>query len=601
MKIEYFAGGKRTVEAEDVAVLQTNTIGGFTIFSQKPKSRYEGVFFENYVNNQHTVFKTIEQLALPGNVTKITHTPAQTTREYDNGLMETIAMPDRYPALIYKLNKQVEVGLVLDCREIFDNKQWGRTYALSVDHKCLVITFTKKNDSREPNGKEYQVFVAVFGEGMQYLPVQQWVEHSYALDQERNSWPFSRWVFDAAKMRIKEAVIAFSTSRSHAIETAINVYAQRDALIAAKEKRIAALTTHKLRNPDLNVSYTLAVAALDALRFGHGSHYAGLPWFVQPWTRDELIATGADIITGNFPVVKNIIGTLLTDVKGATLTRFPGVAKELPAADGMGWLFFRLEQFIAALEKERKLKTFLSSSEMDVAEDKLDTALNALFKDHVTDGLIVNGPEETWMDTSFGGDKRDGARIEIQALTLAMLRFHHTLGSEDPREATLRTNVRKHFFTGKTLKDGKEDPNIRPNCFLASFLYPQLLSKKEWEACFDTALKKLWLDWGGLSTIAKDHPLYCNDHTGENPKSYHRGDSWFWVNNLAAIAMHRVNAKKYSPYINKILKASMHEQQAMGIAGACGELSSASRLRSQGCWSQLWSNATLVELLREIS
>lgn len=595
MKVEYFAGGKRTVDADEIAVMQSNSNGGFAIFSPKPKSRYEGTFFRNL-----NVYKAVENLEVAGKIVKITHTPTQSTREYDNGLMETIAMPDGYDALIYKLNKQTDVGLLLDCREIFDNKQWGRTYSLSVEHKCLVITFTKKNDSREPNGKEYQVFVAVFGEGMQYLPVQQWVEHHYSIDQQRNSWPYSRYVFNAAKMRIKEAVIAFANDRSKAIETAINVYASRDKLLAAKEKRLAALTP-KLRNADLNVSHALAVAALDALRMGHAQHYAGAPWFVQPWTRDELISVGAHIAIDNYGTVKNVLKHLLEDVKGATLSRFPRLPKELIAADGMGWLFFQLEQFITALEADRKLKTYVTSSELDAAEDKLDTALNAIFKERMQDGLVVNGPEETWMDTSFGGDKRDGARIEIQALTLAMLRLHKRLtGNEDPREKTLKMNVRKHFFTGKTLKDGKEDPNIRPNCFLASFLYPELLTKNEWEACFDTALKKLWLDWGGLTTIAKDNILFCNDHSGENPKSYHRGDSWFWVNNIAAIVMARVNRKKYSSYINKILKASMHEQQAMGIAGACGELSSASQLKSQGCWSQLWSNATLIELLREL-
>jgi glycogen debranching enzyme len=603
MKVEINAGGKRTVESDAPSFLQTNTIGGFSVFGQKPSSRYEGAFFARWFKEgAPTIFKAIENLEVPGKIVSMSYTPLRTTRKYDNGLIETFATPDGYDALIYSLNKPTEVGLVLDCREIFDSKQWGRTYDFSVEHKCLVITFTKKNDSREASGTEYQVFVAVFGEGMQYLPTQKWVEHFYPTDQNRNSWPWSRYVFNACTMRIKDAVLAFSHVKSQAVETAINVYAQREKLLKAKEKRLAALTSaHKLKNPDLNVAFTLAVNALDALRHGHSRHYAGIPWFARSWSRDDLISVGADISLGHFDIVKNILGHYLTNVTGATLPRFPDAPKELPAADAMGWLFFQLGCYIDALEDVRKLKTFINSSEQDIAEDKLDTALNALFKERFKDGLIVNGPEETWMDTSYGGDRRDGARIEIQALTLAMLKLHGKFtGKADPREDLLKLSVRRNFWTGKTLKDGKEDPNIRPNCFLAALLYPELLSKAEWMTCFDNTLKKLWLDWGGLATVAKDHPLYCADHSGENPKSYHRGDSWFWLNNIAALVMFRLDKKKYSDYIHKILKASMHEQQSLGIIGAMGELSSASQLRSQGCWSQLWSNATLVELLREI-
>ena len=39
------------------------------------------------------------------------------------------------------------------------------------------------------------------------------------------------------------------------------------------------------------------------------------------------------------------------------------------------------------------------------------------------DSLAKNASQETWMDTLFEGDGRQGARIEIQALRLCMYDF----------------------------------------------------------------------------------------------------------------------------------------------------------------------------------
>lgn len=83
-------------------------------------------------------------------------------------------------------------------------------------------------------------------------------------------------------------------------------------------------------------------------------------------------------------------------------------------------------------------------------------------------------------------------------------------------------------------------------------------------------------------------------------RSYHRGDSWFWINNLAAICMHRLDKKKYQQQIKFICEASMKDILFNGIPGHHAELSSASELRSEGCLSQAWSAATFIELVHEL-
>jgi glycogen debranching enzyme len=204
------------------------------------------------------------------------------------------------------------------------------------------------------------------------------------------------------------------------------------------------------------------------------------------------------------------------------------------------------------------------------------------------------------MDTDWKNDAREGARIEIQALFLAALRLLRKIDKADPFEKELARKVRKEFFDGKILADGAGDKTIRPNVFIAAYAYPELLTKKEWIMCFESMLPKIWLSWGGLSSIGKSSPLFTSHNTGESAESYHRGDSWFWINNLAAIVLHRLDKDRFKKYIDKILKASIKEMLYMGVTGYSAELSSAAELKSQGCFCQAWSSAMFIELIDEI-
>ena len=156
------------------------------------------------------------------------------------------------------------------------------------------------------------------------------------------------------------------------------------------------------------------------------------------------------------------------------------------------------------------------------------------------------------------------------------------------------------FWNGKILADGLNDFTIRPNIFIAAYVYPEFLPREKWETCFENALKSLWLNWGGLSTIDKGHPLFTNESTGEDIKSYHRGDSWFWINDLAALVLNKINKNKFKQNIKKITEASTEEILWKGCIGCHSELSSAKELSSKGCFNQAWSNAMYAEMVDEI-
>ena len=108
-------------------------------------------------------------------------------------------------------------------------------------------------------------------------------------------------------------------------------------------------------------------------------------------------------------------------------------------------------------------------------------------------------------------------------------------------------------------------------------------------------LKRLWNPWGGLATIDKSDKRYRGFHTGENPDSYHNGDSWFFLNNMAGVAMARIGG--FSKQVQAILNASTSEILANGALGCAGELSSSDHLESGGAWLQAWSLASYIELV----
>ena len=225
-------------------------------------------------------------------------------------------------------------------------------------------------------------------------------------------------------------------------------------------------------------------------------------------------------------------------------------------------------------------------------------------KNHTKEGFAFNNPQETWMDTKH--TSRAGIRIEIQTLRLSAYDFLFNLTKEKKYQKLLlelKKKVKKNLWNHPILADGinhNHDFTIRPNIFIAYYLYPDLLTKEEWKICFDYSLKKLWMDWGGLSTINKNHRHFKDTYSGENPESYHNGDSWYFINNIAAICLNRLNKTIYKKYISKILKASTEDILYNGFIGHASELSSAKKLSSEASLCQAWSAATYIELVHEL-
>jgi glycogen debranching enzyme len=350
------------------------------------------------------------------------------------------------------------------------------------------------------------------------------------------------------------------------------------------------------------------------------------------------------ILEDNLDFCKEILFKHLNEITadGRLPNLYPNAV--LGSSDGIGWLFKRISDFMDYCEEKDVFNQYFTLYDIKYVRERLRFSLKQIIKNYSRDGLIINNSLETWMDTfykdnSFETDFREGFRIEIQALFLNMIRLMNKLNgmlankfikkssklvnvTTDEDYASLeRKTVEavRNCFLSRKLVNGKDRLVLndgynssfadvsRPNIFLAYYIYKDLLYDSEWETVFDYVIERLWCDWttndgtsGGFSTIDKENSLYQPNHTGQNNKSYHRGDSWFWINNIAAISLSRLNSTKYNNYIHSILNSSSEDILFSGYLGYASELSSSSDFKSAGCYAQTWSIATYIELFHEL-
>ncbi|MBI4148717.1 hypothetical protein HY490_05480 [Candidatus Woesearchaeota archaeon] len=585
----------------DVKFMLANRSGALAFFSPIPQSRYEGFF----VRRNGKLIKTIESLKLDVPVTGVVNELWRVIQTRDK-LTEYFFLPLNEEALIYELSERKEIELCVDIKTAEDNRIWGRQYDSSPEDGALVIRFRKELDPRDDNSvhaTEFEGYLAIAGDNLESLPLHHWEEHQYAWDAARHSPPQARWVFKPAKIRSTGFAIAYDDNKQTAITRAKNAWENREHLKKEREahagKLVAPVPKHA--PPTVSLAYQCAKNALDSLILDEHCLTAGMPWFYQCWTRDQLISINALARIGHLDICRKIFTRLIDQIQPDGL--LPNIEQHgtLPAADATGWLFFRLHEWLTPLLRNGLLDKYISRRERDHMITALSTTLDTLWRTRVTDNVMHVGPKESWMDTEWGTDSRQGALIEINALLLSLFRALRQLTNQhDPREPAVRKAVIKHFWTGHYLSDTADSQTIRPNAFIAAYIHPSLLSKQQWTSCFEHLLPRLWLSWGGLASIDKKSELYTDTYTGEDNKSYHRGDSWYWINNLAATVMHRTDPEKFKKHIDKILDASTTEILYKGATGHHAELSSAKQLEGNGCLSQAWSAAMYIELVEEV-
>ncbi len=586
---------KGVADDEEPSFFLSNGIGGFAYFSTSNSSKYQGMF----TKIGGSLFKILESVNAASEEKAVAIENTGYSAILHRGTFyESFFMPLRKNCLVYELSRDMPVELSFDIMRANDFRQWGRHYSVSEVDGSVVVSFTKETDYREgsSNGKEeFSVFVAVAHDGFVTNKSGEWVRRDYSLDKKRNS-ASERHVYKAVTITAKTLVIAAAATAEAALKEANSVFksvgmlkkeakAHYDRLCKSSPKQSSG-------KEDAAMAANAATIALDKLKTRSGM-YAGLPWFFQEWSRDELVSCVAFPAAERKKVVLKHLDRVLDDGRLPNIEAGKYSGSPAGCADSVGWLFKRASDLYGEMK--------FTAAEVKKLKPALKKSIDGLLRHHSKNGFIANEKNETWMDTNFNDDGRRGACIEIQAMQLNMYSLMHRLSREKTYmllEKSLRQNVRKFFWNGSIIADRLNDFTVRPNIFIAAYVYPQLLSKKEWEVCISNALDGLWLEWGGLATIDKSHPNFRSIYTGETNESYHSGDSWYWINNIAAMAMTKVNKEKFKSYIEKIAAASANDILWKGAVGCGSELSSAKEQRAEGCLNQAWSNATFVELIK---
>ncbi len=291
---------------------------------------------------------------------------------------------------------------------------------------------------------------------------------------------------------------------------------------------------------------------------------AGLPWFPQRWFRDELwtLLFLEKNSLEDLSLKENILEFYLNN-----LEKIYEKNKEndyIQAADTFLLIVNNLDD-IKLIENAVKLKEILSNWEQTFNLNNLPA-------------------KSTWMDTL--NRKR---AIEIDFLFYSALK---KLKLEN-KALEFKTILKSHIFT----KSYPKEELYSPNLFLAYFISKDFFEEFEWFNFFDIIIEKYYLNWGGFSTKEKDSENFYKKHTGEDPSSYHSGDSWFWINNIGAYVLYNLSYRKYEKYIEKIKEASIINILKMGVLGYSSELSSAENLKYEGSLIQLWSLSSFYLLI----
>jgi len=597
-----FHGASHETAAKNPHFIITNQNGDYLALGNPNHSNYDGLFFKS----AQSYFKTIANIASQHETTSLLLHDDFIERKISGSTQQFFLHEDGL-LLRHTIHNSEDAkpAITLDCKQLYDESDTGRIYSVeeSIFHASdtlgdlhiLRVRYTKYiDDTRSATAYELCLCIASTSP---FARIDRWRNAQYEYDNRRKSH-YTPWVYDLATIEQNgDTAIALGQNNDEAQWKAVGMLLRRQKIIQQIRSRS--------QPPTLPAKAQPAWRALATLKINNGM-YAGLPWFFQYWSRDELTCCGGLLAAGQYDLVVKIIDRWFSVVRhdGTLPAIFPD--KGLESSDAPGWLGKRVMDLINSLSAKNRLGS-LSHDTLVRWRDHTGIMLDHIVS-RMRDGLLWSGYNTTWMDTSKDDDGRSGARIEIQALLLALVDAHallctitrHEVAEKRKIAWVVRENA-KRFVSGDVLLDGlydngSPDFTVRPNIFLAWYIAPDLFVQQEWEKFFSSALPKIWLPWGGVSSVAKDDWRFCPTYTGEDVASYHRGDSWYFINNIVAMALHSVNPAMFASTIQQIVAASEHDLLTLGYIGHCSEVSSASVQEAAGCHAQAWSASTLIEL-----
>lgn len=588
--VHHFLNRSISKETEVIGLMTTDNVGGYFLLNSKDQTRYQG--WSVRINDLmykiiDAVTPEIDQrcISLENRIWKI-------RRRFET-FYDDFILPYGFSGFFYRISSnKIPIKIYFDIKKGYENPTEGRMYQIKIKNdKIFHIHF-----EQQLHTDNFSLDVIAKIDKGEIIKNEVWELKKYEYDKNRNSPPFEKWVFNALTIKgAKEIIFSVGLTYDEALKKLNRIYKNKKTIIARSKKLYERYIQYTKNIPsDLSWASALCKSSLRNLIVLNDAKdaiegiYAGLPWFFQYWLHDEAFALKAlayldKDITQGF-IIKRLKEFLELQKIDSCI---------LHSVDGM------LLYLVNAARILKSDPSFFTSSQKLIMQKTFNHLNVLLTKMKNENGLLSVGSRSSWMDSI----ERSDYPLEIQCLFAAFLieAYFMTKDNNYLKQLKISTQtILREYFKNDLLNDGLNDPTVRPNIFLAYYFLPRLLRRKDWEKVFDMALNKLYMPWGGLSTIDKDDSRFSPFYTGEDPISYHQGDSWFFINNIAAMALLEVNAQKFSYAIKSIVQASTEDILWRHVPGHASELSSASTFSPAGSPMQLWSCASLYELLKKL-
>lgn len=345
---------------------------------------------------------------------------------------------------------------------------------------------------------------------------------------------------------------------------------------------------------------------------------AGYPWF-EDWGRDTFISLpGLMLVTGRFDDARRTFLNFGRYSLNGLIPNFVSDHYGKPmynSVDATLWYVNAVMQYLKYTGDFDFVKQNLWRDLKLIVDSFQDGTAFGIKVDR--DGLLVHGPQLTWMDAAVDGKPvtpRAWKAVEVQALwynalkTLEILAKHFNEMEEAEKFAEIAEKVKSNFLKKfwnevagclyDVLEEGDwGDPSIRPNQILAVSLdFTMLDWEKSWKVV-ETVYKKLWTPYG-LKTLASDDPryvgVYCGDRRSRDV-AYHNGAVWPWLLGPFTTAFIKVSGYSASmrnyAFSNFLMPLFTGQIYNAGL-GTISEIFDGDPPHNpKGCIAQAWSTA----------
>jgi len=561
MKVKYYEVDLEGESKSDVIFLKNGNLWFF--LSQKNKSRYFGGFIFYY--NQALRF--LDDIDFKDEIYEINIlSPSEVIIYFKNNQAYLNLTRD---SLEITFSSYQEIKLTFDIKAIFDNDPFKRKIKIE---KISSVSFLIEEFF------EGQGFIKLLIEADSPLNFQEvWKEKFFDFDFQRNSPPFNWYIFDSIYGKIREMRIRIVFPD---MNKTTRISADKNTQIDADNKISVNPRSDYPRKSAFILLINFLLSRLNSLILDNYLP-AGFSWFYENWYRDELL--------NMFLLTRTYVDyTHLPAGKAGTNADSNLSLRESTSEERIKFYLYNLENIWYKNKSDGFLAAdtyllFLLNLPQDLFLVHFNLLENYLQKWQEKFDLDNLPPYSTWMDTL----ERKNA-LEIDVLYLKALRRFAKINKD---YIPLANNLKERI-----IKKIKENP-IDVNLVFAFLFLEDIFTLDEWRNFFEKLLKENYLSWGGLATLPLNDPKFLDEDNGEKANAYHQGDSWYFLNNLLAYSLAKIDFKKFKNFIQKIIESSFFDLFFDGALGWSSEISSAKERRSEGSLVQTWSIASLVFLL----